>query len=156
MIKVLISACLLGRNVKYNGCSNYNEELIKKLKELDCILYPVCPEVMGGLKVPRDPCEIVNDKVISNKGKDCTFNYQKGAIEALKICLKEDIRIAILKANSPSCGNKMIYDGSFSSKLIKGMGVTSKLLSSNNIVVFNETEIDEILLKINDLKNSSK
>ena len=144
MLKILISSCLSGNNVKYNGGNNYQKELMELLNNPNIKLYPFCPEVAGGLNIPRDPCEIINDKIISNKGKDCTINYQTGALKALKIIKKENIKIAILKETSPSCGNNEIYDGSFNHIIIKGKGLTNKLLNDNGIITFSEKEIDQI------------
>lgn len=142
MEKLLISACLLGDNTKYNGKNNK----IDLSKILSCYeLYKVCPEVDGGLSIPRDPSEIKDDKVISNKGLDVTSNYFAGAKHALDICKKYNIKKALLKEKSPSCGKNYIYDGTFSSTLIKGMGVTAKLLTQNGISVFSEHEIDKLI-----------
>ena len=143
MEKILVSACLLGKNVKYNGLNNHNP-LIKEL-EKKYIIIPICPEVFGGLSIPRDPSEILNDKVISSKGLDVTANFNKGAKEALDIAIKNDIKIAILKDGSPSCGSSYIYDGTFTHKKINGLGITAKLLKDNEIKIYNEKEIEELI-----------
>ncbi|MDY3928723.1 MAG: DUF523 domain-containing protein [Clostridia bacterium] len=141
---VAVSACLLGLSCRYDGKSKTNNDLIKKLKNVSVL--PVCPEIMGGLKTPRKPCEIYNKRVISVDGTDCTANYKKGAEEVLKLCNMFDCRHAILKANSPSCGNRYIYDGTFSGKLTVGEGITAELLRKNGIKVLNEKEnIEEVL-----------
>lgn len=141
---VAVSACLLGLSCRYDGKSKANNDLIKKLKNVSVL--PVCPEIMGGLKTPRKPCEIYNKKVISVDGTDYTANYKRGAEEVLKLCNMFDCRYAILKANSPSCGNRYIYDGTFSGKLTEGEGITAELLRKNGIKVLNEKEnIEEIL-----------
>lgn len=132
--KVLISACLLGVNCKYNGKNNLKEELLKDILEKYEVI-PICPEVWGGLTTPRDPSEIVGDKVLSNKGKDVTENYKRGAIETLNLAKSLNITKAILRAKSPSCGNGKIYDGTFTSTLIDGDGVTTKLLKENGIEI---------------------
>ena len=144
MEKLLISACILGINCKYNGKNNYNP-LVEKLKER-YILIPICPEEMGGLSTPRNPSEILNDKVISSKGDDVTNNFFDGANKALDIVKKENISKALLKEGSPSCGSNYIYDGSFTKTKIKGMGFTARLLKNNNIKIYAEDEI-ELLLK---------
>lgn len=141
-MKIMVSACLLGDNVKYNEGNNQNNELIEFLQNHE--VFKVCPEVMGGLKVPRIPAEIVNDKVINQEGMDVTDNYENGAKKVLKIVQDNNIKIAILKKNSPSCGSNYIYDGTFSHKLIKGDGITTKLLKENGIKVFNEDNYYEI------------
>ena len=88
-MKVLVSACLLGHNCKYSGGNNYDPILNELLKGHEII--PVCPEVMGGLSVPRIPCEIIGDKVIGKDGNDYTYPYQLGAKKALEIAKKEKI-----------------------------------------------------------------
>ena len=143
MEKILISACLLGENVKYNGLNNYNP-LILKLKE-KYVLIPICPEVFGGLSIPRDPSEIKGNKVISNKGLDVTANFNDGANKSLKIAIDNNIKIAILKDGSPSCGSSYIYDGTFSHKKINGLGITTKIFKDNNIKIYSENEIEELL-----------
>lgn len=141
--KLLISSCLCGNNVKYNGGNN-KLELLDKIKE-KFELYLVCPEVFGGLSTPRNPSEQVKDKVLSNLGTDVTEQFQEGAKIALAIAKKNNIKIALFKESSPSCGSTLIYDGSFSSKKIKGEGVAAKLLKENGIIVFSENQVDDLL-----------
>ena len=143
MEKILISACLVGDKTRYDGKSNYHP-LVKQLLE-KYELVPFCSEVEGGLSIPRKPSEIVKDKVINKDGKDVTRNYVSGAQKALNICKYLDIKIAILKDKSPSCGSKTIYDGSFSHKEVKGMGVTAEYLTKKGIKVISEDEIDSLL-----------
>lgn len=143
MEKILISACLVGDKVKYDGHSNYNEKIKLLLDKYE--LVPFCPEVEGGLPTPRKPSERVKDRVKMQDGKDVTKNFLAGADLALNICLYLGIKIAILKENSPSCGSKKIYDGTFSKKLIPGEGVTTELLRRKGIKVISEEEIDELL-----------
>ena len=100
-MKILVSACLLGIDCKYNGKNNKNEQVLKLLKDHDLI--PVCPEIMGGLPTPRIPAEIHQNKVIAKDGKDVTKQYQKGAEETLKIAKLYNCHTAILKEKSPSC-----------------------------------------------------
>lgn len=135
-MKVMVSACLLGDNVKYNGKNNKNDALLAFLKDKDVI--KVCPECLGDLKVPRSPSEIQGNRVINKEGRDVTSNYLKGAEKTLKIAQNENIKVAILKKNSPSCGSQKIYDGTFSNNLIEGEGITAKLLKKNGIVVLDE------------------
>ena len=142
-MKIMVSACLLGDNVKYNGKNNKNEELIQFLDDYNVI--KICPEVMGGLSIPRIPSEIKDDKVINKNKDDVTDYFNKGARKTLEIALKENIKVAILKENSPSCGSNYIYDGTFNNKLIKGEGVTAKLLIDNGITVLNEKNYKEYL-----------
>ena len=145
MEKILISSCLIGNNTKYNGKNNYIKE-IEQLK-LKYELIPICPEVLGGLSIPRDPSEINNDKVISINGKDVTKEFNIGANKALNIALLNNIKYALLKDGSPSCGNTYIYDGTFKNNKIDGIGITTKLLQSRNIKIYNENNINELLKK---------
>jgi len=141
--KILISACLLGCKVKYNGQDNKLDNLfIDKLKSRYEI-FSFCPEVEGGLPTPRIPCEITKDrklKVISKENIDKTKEFISGADKTLILCKKENIKLALLKANSPSCSSEFIYDGTFSNTKIKGDGVTTKLLKQNGINVVDELD----------------
>lgn len=143
-MKLLASACLLGINCKYNGKNNKNNKILELLKDHDLI--PVCPEILGGLPIPRIPSEIQNNKVITKDGRDVTKEYQKGAEETLKIAKLYDCEIAILKEKSPSCGCGKIYDGTFTTNLISGDGITARLLKENNIKIIGETskQIDQL------------
>lgn len=142
-MNILISACLMGINCRYNGKS----EIIKELEELKekYNLVPICPEIYGGLKTPRNPAERVNDKVLTNNGEDVTYNYAKGAEEILKLAKFYDCKYAILKERSPSCGFGRIYDGTFSKTTIDGNGVTADLLSKNGVKIIGESKIAELL-----------
>ena len=131
--KILISAGLIGLNCKYNGGNNENSKLVELMKEKDLI--PICPEQLGGLKTPRASAERTQEKVLTKEGIDVTKEYQKGAEEVLKLAKKLNIKKAILKSRSPSCGIDEIYDGTFSHNLVKGDGVTAELLKKNGIEV---------------------
>ena len=133
MEKYLVSACLCGVNCKYNGKNNLNGKCLELFKEGRAIL--VCPEQLGGLKTPRDPSEIKGNKVISIENQDVTIQFQRGAEETLKIAKMADIKKAILKEGSPSCGPHFIYDGSFKGIKIEGEGLVASLLRKNNIEV---------------------
>lgn len=141
-MKILISHCFLGENCKYNGGNNYNAELLNALKNHELI--PVCPETFGGLKSPRFPAEIVGDKVLFSDGSDATEAFVKGAEKALEIAKTQGVKVAVLKANSPSCGSGTIYDGTFTGKKVSGYGVAAKLLKENGIKVYSEQDIEEI------------
>jgi uncharacterized protein YbbK (DUF523 family) len=134
---ILISACLCGINCKYNGKNNLNEECLELLKQGEAIL--VCPEQMGGLQTPRNPSEIkIIDgeiKVFMNDGRDVTENYKRGAEEVLKLAKELNIKKAIFRKKSPSCGCGEIYDGTFTNTLTKGNGITASLLIENGIEV---------------------
>jgi uncharacterized protein YbbK (DUF523 family) len=137
-VKILVSSCLLGRNVRYDGKNNFIDHKIFKEHQI----FPICPEVDGGLATPRAPSEIIKDRVINIEGEDVTRFFQNGADYALSLAKKHNIKIAILKSKSPSCSKEIVYDGSFSKKLIPGEGITAKLLKQNGIKVFDETELD--------------
>ena len=138
MERILVSACLLGLKVRYDGKEKANEELVERLKNYDFV--PVCPEIFGGLSTPRVPAEIRDNKVINKEGVDVTSNYVRGAEEVLKLALKFNIKKAVLKSNSPSCGKGKIYDGTFSGNLVDGNGITAKLLMDNGIEVLSEDD----------------
>ena len=141
--KLLISACLCGKNTKYNGGNNLIERLEELQQKYD--LYLICPEVDGGLTTPRNPSEQLGKKVISNKGVDVTNEFNLGSKIALEVALKNNIKKALLKESSPSCGTHKIYDGTFSGKKIQGMGVAAKLLKENGIEVYSDEEIEKLL-----------
>lgn len=132
----LVSACLCGVKCRYNG-EGY---LVNRLKDLvdNGVALMVCPELLGGLGVPRLPCEIVKERVLNNCHEDLTIFFQKGAKMVLKLAQNHHIKTAILKEKSPSCGSSLIYDGGFCGKLIPGEGLTARLLRQNGIVVLNE------------------
>ena len=141
--KLLISSCLLGTNVKYNGKNNYVEG-IYKLKDLyDLVI--VCPEVMGGLSIPRIPSEIINDEVINKEKINVTKEFNKGKDIVLDLVKKYDIKKALLKDGSPSCGSTYIYDGTFTGKRIKSLGITSRFLKELNIKIYTENNWMELL-----------
>lgn len=143
-MNIVVSACLLGVNSKYNGGNNYNEKVAKLLEQHNLI--PVCPEQLGGLSTPRFPAELQPgmDIIKNSNGDDVTMYFKKGAQEALKIGLLYNCKYAILKSKSPSCGYGLIYDGTFTGRLIPGAGVFARLLAENGIKVY--TEEDEFLL----------
>lgn len=141
-MKILISACLLGEKCKYSGGSNLNKDLVDLLKGQD--LVPVCPEVMGGLPTPRDPSEITRGRVMTNKGKDVTEEFTRGARLALERALNEGVDLAILQPRSPSCGVKEIYDGSFSARLVPGQGIFASLLTKEGIPTLDSDELESI------------
>lgn len=143
MKKIGVSACLVGINSKYNGKNNYNEAVINYLKDKEYIT--ICPEVLGGLSIPRLPSEIINNKVINIENNDVSKQFYDGANKALDILKKENVEILILKANSPSCGYQSIYDGSFTNTLIAGNGIFTKLALQNNFKIYTEKDIEKIM-----------
>ena len=140
--KILISACLVGINCKFNGENNLlNKDVLDEISKRFHLLF-VCPEVYGGLSTPREPAEMKNGVVVCKfSGKDVSENFKNGAEICLKIAKLNGCKKAILKARSPSCGSGQIYDGSFSKRLILGDGITAKLLKENEILVYSEDEI---------------
>ena len=144
MAVILVSSCLLGCACRYKGDDCKNEKILELAKEH--ILLGVCPEQMGGLETPRDPSEIVGDKVLSCAGRDVTAQYQKGAEAALYLAKLNHVDFAILKAKSPSCGKGLIYDGTFTGNKVPGNGVTVSLLLENDIPVYTEDELAQLPL----------
>lgn len=141
--KILVSACLLGSNCKYNGKSNKNENVIALSEKFELI--PVCPECFGGLPTPRMPAEIRDGRVVTKSGDDVTAQFQDGANQTLYIAKESNCPAALLKEKSPSCGYGRVYDGSFSKTLCSGNGVTADLLLQNEIAVFGESEIRKLI-----------
>jgi len=149
---ILISACLLGEKVRYDGNDLSSDLLIEHpilkswLKQNQLI--SICPEVSGGLPIPRPPAEIQKldgnlIKIINIKNIDVTNEFSIGAKKALAVCQKNNIKIAILTESSPSCGSSKIYDGRFKNNKIAGEGITTKLLRKNNIKVFSQYQLEE-------------
>ena len=140
---ILISACLVGINCKYNGGNNFKEKALELVKKGEAI--PICPEQLGGLPTPRVAAEIkiINGKrkVINNKGEDVTENFERGAKEVLKLAKSLNIKKAVLKSRSPSCGKGKIYDGNFNGELVDGNGILAQMLIDNGIEI---ADIDDI------------
>ena len=130
-MKILVSACLMGENCKYNGGNNYSEKLHEFIQGHEVIM--VCPEVMGGLPTPRLPSEIVDDRVVNSGGVDVTSEFIMGATKAMEH--SSDVDMAILQSRSPSCGTNEIYDGTFSGNKIKGDGIFVRMLKEKGIKV---------------------
>lgn len=130
-MKILVSACLMGENCKYNGGNNYSEKLHEFIQGHEVIM--VCPEVMGGLPTPRLPSEIVGDMVVNSGGVDVTSEFIMGAKKALEY--SSDVDMAILQSRSPSCGINEIYDGTFSGNKTKGDGIFVRMLKEKGIKV---------------------
>ena len=140
---LLVSACLMGFDCKYSGGNNaLSPETLDALRR-SFRLIPVCPETAGGLPTPREPSERRGERVVSRDGRDVTAAFQKGAALTLRLAERYGAKRALLKCNSPSCGSGMIYDGSFSGKLVPGDGVTAELLKSQGISVVGENVLYE-------------
>lgn len=129
----MVSACLMGENCKYNGGNNFSEKVMNYVKGHEVI--SICPEVIGGLPIPRVPAEIINDIVTTKDGRNLDTEFRIGARIALKIAKENQVDLVILQSRSPSCGPKQIYDGTFSGKKIDGQGVFAKLLIENGFQV---------------------
>lgn len=144
-MKILVSSCLLGEPCRYDGKSKPVPAL-ERLQAEGHVLIPACPEVLGGLPTPRAPAEVQPDsRVVDREGEDVTEAYRTGAELALERAQAEGCTLAILKANSPSCGSRQIYDGSFSRTRIPGQGLTARLFVQAGIPVLDEEQIDSLL-----------
>lgn len=143
-MKIVVSACLLGENCKYNGGNNKNKEVIA-LGEKHTLI-PICPECFAGLPTPRVPSEINGDKVFTKDGQDVTAEFNDGAEKALYVAEESGCQLAVLKERSPSCGFGKIYDGSFTGKIIDGNGVTAQLLYDHGIIIIGETQLKKLEL----------
>jgi uncharacterized protein YbbK (DUF523 family) len=173
MEKILISACFLGEKVRYDGKENTLTDSIIMQWNNEGRFISICPEVVGGLSIPRNPSEIQplegsedkaikekfiqnlslpvrNKQVITMQNQDVTAAFYQGANIALKLCQKYKIRFALLKESSPSCGSTKIYDGSFTKRKINGEGITTVLLREHGIEVFSEKNITGLAAKISE------
>lgn len=143
MENLLISACLLGVNCRYDGesCPNFAVEALMERYHL----IPVCPEQLGGLPTPRTPSERVGERVVMKTGEDVTQQYRRGAEQALQLAKLFSCTKAVLKERSPSCGSGEIYDGTFTGTRTPGDGMTAELLKQNGIRVYGESELLDLL-----------
>ncbi|MBR3675185.1 MAG: DUF523 domain-containing protein, partial [Bacilli bacterium] len=144
MEKILVSACLCGQKTRFDGKDNPFPFIEKLKRHYDVV--PFCPEVEGGLPLLREPCEIVNNSVLSESGKDYTKEYIEGAKKAVSLCHFFGIKIAILKDRSPSCGSRTIHDGSFKNNMIEGLGLTARALIADGVKVYADTDALDFLV----------
>ncbi|MDI2592592.1 DUF523 domain-containing protein [Pseudomonas sp. 681] len=152
MHKILISRCLLGHRVRYDGGASGPFDQLQQWIEEGRVV-PLCPEVAGGLPTPRAAAEIPGGQgtevldgrqpVMTTEGEDVSAEFLSGAYQALELVQKHGIRVAVLKANSPSCGNLLTYDGTFSGVKVSGEGVTAALLKRHGVLVFSELELPQ-------------
>lgn len=166
MIRILISACLLGAKVRYNGADATAASPIIAKWQAEYRLVPFCPEVAGGLGVPRPAAEIQGGggaavlngagRIVTATGIDVTNAFLDGARQALETARLEDIRLAVLKDGSPSCGTSFIYDGSFTRSRRPDRGVTAALLGREGIRVFSEQQIDEAAEYLDQLERDAR
>lgn len=150
---ILVSACLAGLDVRYDGGNCLNHKIQKMVEHGEAVT--ICPEVIGGLTTPREPAEIINGngfnvlngsaKVVNKVGEDVTEFFLKGAYETLKKAQEVKATMVVLKENSPSCGSKMIYNGKFVGQKIDGIGVTAALLKENGFSIISEEELANYL-----------
>ena len=138
-MKIMVSACLLGENCKYDGGNNLNEALLEMLAGHEVI--PVCPEVAGGLPVPRVPAEIVNGRAVNRNGEDVDEAFHRGAEKTMEIAGREKPDLIILQSRSPSCGVNEIYDGSFTGKKIPGHGIFAVMAVSAGYKVMDAEDL---------------
>lgn len=136
---ILVSACLLGENCKYDGGSNDNLYVKLYLKDKEYIAF--CPEIAGGLEAPRLPCEICGGRVLNSAGEDLTEEFTDGAEQAWDLCEEAEVEQAVLKEGSPSCGVNWIYDGTFDHVRIPGQGIMTRLLRSKGVRCISEEDI---------------
>ncbi|MEZ6966792.1 DUF523 domain-containing protein [Aeromonas sp. S9(2024)] len=142
--KVLVSACLLGQPVRYDGQSKgIVSDWLAELGAEGRVL-AFCPEVAGGLPTPRPPAERQGELVVTASGLDVTVEFACGAVLALATCQQQGIRFALLKEGSPSCGSGRIYNGRFEGQSVAGEGMTTALLRRHGIVVFSEDQLPEL------------
>ena len=135
-IEFVVSACLAGCKCRYDGKDNLCPKVKQLVEEGRAIT--VCPEVMGGMTTPRIPSERKDDKVINSIGEDNTAYFVKGVEKSIEIVKEHNIKKAILKAKSPSCGNKYIYDGTFSKTLVEGKGMLAEKLTELGLEIYDE------------------
>lgn len=136
---LLVSACLLGENCRWDGGNNRCESVAALTDRYD--LLPFCPEQAGGLPTPRPPCERQGDRVIDREGGDRTDAFRKGALAAVEAARRAGAVGAVLKERSPSCGVGPIYDGSFTRTLVEGTGVTAEALREAGLPLWGESEV---------------
>ena len=144
--KIVVSACLLGAPVRYNGKDKKTSHPVLQRWIDEGRVVSVCPEVLGGLGTPRPPAEIVQvgglRRVTTDAGEDVTGAFERGAADALGQAIRHGARVAILKEGSPSCGTSFVYDGTFTSTPVPGAGIAAALLRARGIRVFSEHELD--------------
>lgn len=146
-MNILVSHCFLGEPCRYDGASRLDRQIIE-LHRAGHNLIPVCPEVLGGLEVPRSPAEIQSDgRVLTQDGQDVTAAYRSGAERAVAIARENGCTVAILKARSPSCGCGEVYDGTFTGSVTSGWGVAARMLREAGIEVMDEEHLQARLFE---------
>ena len=162
MERILVSACLLGRPVRYDGTGQRSDDALFERWRAEGRLVPICPEVEGGLPVPRPAAAICGGsgadvldgraRILTRDGADVTPYFVAGARQALKLARSYGIRVAILKESSPSCGSRRVFDGAFAGRRIPGEGVTTALLERNGVAVFAEDATEAVAARLAELE----
>lgn len=138
-MKILVSACLLGENCKYNGGNNYSSAVAEFVRGKAVL--PICPELMAGMGCPRTPIEIVDGVLMDRDGKNVDTAMRKAVARVLEQIRQEEIQCAILQSRSPTCGVNQVYDGSFSGKLIPGTGIFAQALKEAGYRVIDAEDV---------------
>ncbi len=136
---IIVSACLLGENCKYNGGNNYHPNVVSYVQGQEVLA--ICPEMLAGMGCPRTPVEIVDGIVMDRDGNNVDAIFRQGVARAIDLVLQEDIQCAILQSRSPTCGVKQVYDGTFSGKLVEGAGIFAQALMDAGYLVLDAEEI---------------
>lgn len=155
MERILVSSCLIGQPVRYDGRAKTSDSVLLAQWREEGRLVSVCPEVSGGLPVPRPPAERSGDTVLTAAGDDVTEYFRRGAELALATAQRYGIKMAILKEGSPSCGSSRIYDGTFTGTPTPGTGLTTELLREHGIRVFSEAEIPSAATWLSHLESTT-
>ena len=140
-MKILVSACLLGENCKYNGGNNYCPAVVEFLEGKEVL--PVCPELRAGMGCPRTPMEIVDGVLTDRDGNNLDSQMRAANQQLLEELPLAQIQCAVLKSRSPTCGVRQVYDGTFSGKLIPGSGLFAQALAAAGIPVIDSEELPE-------------
>ncbi|WP_248959249.1 DUF523 domain-containing protein [Sphaerisporangium perillae] len=165
MERILVSACLIGRPVRFDGRAKTVDDALLAGWRSEGRLVPLCPEIEGGLPVPRPPAEIEGGvggaavltgaaRILTPEGADVTRHFLAGAQSALALARSMGIRLAILKDGSPSCGSLRIHDGTFRGRVTPGSGVTAALLEANGVRVFGEDRLADAAAYLGDLESA--
>lgn len=153
MRKILVSECLYGGDpVRYDGKSKEEPHPVFVKWREEGRLIPICPEVVGGLPIPRPDAQRVGNRVINRIGVDVTVEYTAGAVAAVKLARENNVAFAIMKEQSPSCGSSRIYDGTFEGNIIPGAGVATEMLRAAGFRVFSEEELEEAENQLNKIE----
>ena len=138
-MKILVSACLLGENCKYNGGNNYNGAVAEFVRDKEVL--PICPEMLAGMGCPRTPIEIVDGVLMDRDGRNVDAAMRAAVEMAMKQIPSEEIQCAVLQSRSPTCGVNQVYDGSFTGKLIPGTGIFAQALKDAGYRVIDAEDV---------------